>query len=111
MKEVENNTAAIDQTLEPRSRELGTVYRCLSYTWGESPAEHQILLNGDTFCVRKNLFEFLEIAVRLLSYDLLWVDAICIDQTNVTERGHQVKRMDIIYKGAVQVLIWLGNSS
>ncbi|RKK85082.1 hypothetical protein BFJ69_g1783 [Fusarium oxysporum] len=39
---------------------------------------------------------------------VLWVDALCIDQTNIKERGHQVSRMGEIYKKADKVIVWLG---
>jgi hypothetical protein len=39
---------------------------------------------------------------------VLWIDAICIDQDNPTERGQQVGRMADIYKMADRVVIWLG---
>jgi hypothetical protein len=45
---------------------------------------------------------------RLLSMEFLWIDAICIDQNNLAERGHQVERMGRIYDCATEVLIWLG---
>jgi hypothetical protein len=38
----------------------------------------------------------------------LWVDALCIDQENVTERSHQVNLMGTIYKAAARVVVWLG---
>ncbi|RYC79013.1 hypothetical protein BFJ63_vAg18107 [Fusarium oxysporum f. sp. narcissi] len=39
---------------------------------------------------------------------ILWIDAICIDQSNIRERGHQVVCMSQIYNRADRVLIWLG---
>ncbi|TFB00421.1 hypothetical protein CCMA1212_007750 [Trichoderma ghanense] len=36
------------------------------------------------------------------------IDAICIDQKNLKERGHQVQQMGDIYKQAERVLFWLG---
>jgi len=42
------------------------------------------------------------------SSDWLWVDALCIDQTNRQERMHQVRVMSRIFEGADGVLIWLG---
>lgn len=41
--------------------------------------------------------------------DLLWVDAICIDQRRVMERNHQVPLMRDIYSQATRVLVWLGD--
>jgi hypothetical protein len=39
---------------------------------------------------------------------VLWVDAICIDQTNDNEKTHQGRMMRRIYKGAKSVVAWLG---
>ena len=39
---------------------------------------------------------------------MLWVDAICINQNHLEEKGQQVAMMDQIYAAAEQVLIWLG---
>jgi hypothetical protein len=38
----------------------------------------------------------------------LWIDTICIDQTNLAEKGHSVARMAEVYNYAARVIIWLG---
>ena len=38
----------------------------------------------------------------------LWIDALCIDQTNIPERNDQVTRMRDLYAGAAKIIIWLG---
>ncbi|KAN0084911.1 Heterokaryon incompatibility protein (HET) domain containing protein [Elaphomyces granulatus] len=40
----------------------------------------------------------------------LWIDAICIDQSNEPEKCRQIKLMKHIYGKAKQVVIWLGIS-
>jgi hypothetical protein len=39
---------------------------------------------------------------------LLWVDSICIDQSNLEERNSQVALMCRVYTQAESVVIWLG---
>lgn len=39
---------------------------------------------------------------------ILWIDAMCIDQADDSERGHQVVQMGQIYANVVFVRIWLG---
>ncbi|KAI9767521.1 MAG: hypothetical protein M1839_004481 [Geoglossum umbratile] len=96
-------------------------YDALSYVWGpESPA-HNILLNGKSFRVRDNLYAFLENAIsgaiESVSHSseycvkYLWIDQLCIDQTSVLEKNHQVQRMGEIYKNAGTVVAWLGAAS
>ena len=38
----------------------------------------------------------------------LWIDALCIDQSDAEERMHQVRIMARIFGGAREVLVWLG---
>src|SRR5436305_11520234 len=39
---------------------------------------------------------------------VVWVDAICINQVQTTERNLQVQIMDRVYSMAKNVVIWLG---
>ena len=39
---------------------------------------------------------------------VLWIDALCINQQDVSERNHQVSQMGRIYQSATGVLAWLG---
>ena len=81
---------------------------CLSYTWGDESDQSPIELNGKPFMVRRNLMGFLHRAWPDYRDELLWIDAICIDQGNVAERNHQVLQMIDIYSTAKFVLIWTG---
>ena len=51
-------------------------------------------------------------ALRHLRYErlprVMWIDAICINQDDVDERGQQVQRMADIYRQASRVVVWLG---
>jgi hypothetical protein len=40
--------------------------------------------------------------------DLLWIDALCINQADTAERNAQVQRMGALYARADRVLAWLG---
>jgi hypothetical protein len=42
------------------------------------------------------------------AYYPIWIDALCINQTDSTERDDQVRMMSDIYKTAYGVVIWLG---
>ncbi|VUC37957.1 unnamed protein product [Clonostachys rosea] len=85
-------------------------YEALSYTWGYESEPAEIRLNGELAWVTWNLYMALS-CLRLSDQDrLLWVDALCINQANDQERGHQVSHMKEIYQNAEQVLIWLGRA-
>lgn len=89
----------------------GVPYDALSYTWGSKERSSNFTLNGRLSRVTSNLYTALR---YLRSNDrdrILWVDAICIDQDNDKERGHQVGQMRLIYQYADQVLFWLGHSN
>ncbi|KAK7909238.1 heterokaryon incompatibility protein-domain-containing protein [Apiospora marii] len=83
-------------------------YEAVSYTWGDANNTRKISLDGSGFSVTHNLWSLLH-DLRYQSEDrVLWIDAICIDQGNHRERGHQVQQMDQIYRHAERVIIWLG---
>ncbi|KAK6438657.1 hypothetical protein LTR95_005134 [Oleoguttula sp. CCFEE 5521] len=41
----------------------------------------------------------------------IWIDAICINQTDVEEREATVARMADIYEGSNRLFVWLGNGN
>ncbi|KAH8778098.1 heterokaryon incompatibility protein-domain-containing protein [Hyaloscypha finlandica] len=86
-------------------------YKALSYTWGsQSDPNHTIYLNGCQFLVRENLWN----ALRRFQSDnvelVIWIDAICINQTSDIERNHQVANMKMVYEQATEVVVWLGST-
>ena len=83
----------------------------LSYAWAEPPATHQVWINDFEFHVRTNLYHALQ-NLRLPSETrILWIDALCIDQSNVVERNHQVQQMAQVFGSARSVIVWLGLST
>lgn len=88
----------------------GLPYEALSYTWGAPGEPAEIVVNDQVLRISWNLYEALY-HLRLSEDRYLWVDAICIDQSNAEERGHQVGLMDTIYWKANSVLVWLGCST
>lgn len=87
-------------------------YTCLSYVWGSNDDERIILINEKYFRVRRNLFDFLNVARTRYagSQRSFWVDAICIDQASIMERNHQVAQMGSVYAKADEVIGWFGHS-
>lgn len=81
----------------------------LSYVWGDEQASHQIVVNGKLFKIRTNLWDALEALTKLGHQSRhVWIDAICIDQENIEERGHQVNLMRSIFSTATLTIAWLG---
>ena len=68
-------------------------YKALSYVWGRSKHSQPIYLNGSPVFITRHLRR----ALRQLRSDseavCLWVDAVCINQSNDEEKTEQVKMM------------------
>ena len=85
-------------------------YEALSYCWGSLTNDEIITLNQEAFPITKCLGGAL-LALRLRNKArILWVDALCINQHDVTERSQQVQVMGDIYKAAERVVVWLRKS-
>jgi hypothetical protein len=85
-------------------------YEALSYAWGEAIFSEHIheTRTGISIPVTKNLYHALRTFRHCTQNRILWVDAICIDQSSVEERNHQVKNMAQTYTQANAVIVWLG---
>jgi hypothetical protein len=99
-------------------------YYAISYVWGNATKQKAMIIDNQTVGVPENA----EIALRNLNpkaspaprffsclrhrqgrhYLPVWIDAICINQSDYNERGHQVGMMDRVYSQAAAVFIWLG---
>jgi hypothetical protein len=91
-----------------RHATIESSYFCLSYVWGETEDGEWIYLNGKRRWVRDNLWLFLSFARHKQQIPWFWIDALCIDQTDVHERNHQVQQMGLIYTRADEVISWFG---
>lgn len=94
----------------------------VSYTWGDPHPERtaergeiweplsdlSILCDGNSIKIQRNLYDLLHQLRKDMILGPLWIDAICIDQQNLDERGTQVAIMGDIYDKAQEVLVWLG---
>ncbi|KAJ4363016.1 hypothetical protein N0V83_010134 [Neocucurbitaria cava] len=106
-------------------------FQALSYAWGDDEPSYGLLLSDisrsnegrpgkDTiegtiypmdyrfFSVRSNLYQALKRIRRSESCSWIWVDALCIDQTNESETSQQIPMMPDIYYNAWNVIAWLG---
>ncbi|KAI0472962.1 heterokaryon incompatibility protein-domain-containing protein [Xylariaceae sp. FL0804] len=90
-------------------------YEAISYTWadenGNSDPCSEIYVAGQPFQVTRNCENVLRRVRGSLSSRLIWIDAICINQADIDERGHQVQLMPRIYSGAKHVLVYVGESA
>ncbi|KAI3318840.1 HET-domain-containing protein [Xylariaceae sp. AK1471] len=92
-------------------KEAAGTYEALSYTWGSS-TELRALLCGDSHLRITMSLESALLNLRLDSEPrMLWVDAICINQGDLVERGRQVVLMEQIYRNASKTVVYLGDKS
>ena len=110
-------------------------YEALSYVWGPPERTHEVtvktsskkcfprLSRGRRFlfghskfklshlAISRNLFIALQHLRFAKKPRLLWIDAICINQDNISERSEQVNKMASIYGNAQLVILWLGEEA
>ncbi|KAK5085250.1 hypothetical protein LTR05_004531 [Lithohypha guttulata] len=83
-------------------------YHAMSYYWGDPGNEVPILVNEQVVHIRRNLYGIMCQLRQERKQHAYWTDAICINQSDNTEKTSQVQMMKEIYTRAVHVLIWLG---
>lgn len=94
-----------------------TRYGAISYVWGNPQDTVKIRVKSDTdsrvgtLSITKSLEAALKRIRRRKVKSIIWADGICINQTDVLERGHQVRLMRSIYAQANLVHVWLGPRS
>ena len=88
-------------------------YEALSYHWGAPGNTVTIdIYTSEPFPMLFQVSPNLHSALEQLRFPdlprVLWIDAICIDQRDTSERNQQVSYMAEIYQKAGHVCIWLG---
>ena len=95
--------------------ESAPYFVALSYTWGDCGAgdrdlnscEEFLFTSGETLRISHNLASWIHIhGIHVGSP--VWIDQICIDQLNLSEREAQVRLMVDIYRRASKLYAWLG---
>lgn len=131
-------TKSYNASSHMRRQTLHIAYVCLSYVWGTDEPTDVIYINERPYRVRRNLWCFLRTASKMLhsadpvlglgaSYSsqperhyldrdtcvgqLIWIDALCIDQENTLEKNHQVQQMGETYGKSQRVVVWFGSGS
>ncbi|KAF2193115.1 hypothetical protein K469DRAFT_552171, partial [Zopfia rhizophila CBS 207.26] len=84
-------------------------YDTLSYVWGDPNSVEEVECNGVLISVTSNLADALRRVRNVEGSNLLWADAICINQQDIEEKSHQVAAMREIYQFSKQTLVWLGD--
>ncbi|KAL1393236.1 heterokaryon incompatibility protein-domain-containing protein [Phyllosticta capitalensis] len=118
-----SDAGLLSYKLETHSLTRPPEYVALSYVWYEKGNDDRtksasIIVDGIHVSVTSSLAE----ALRYTSWPKarwkkknrerpVWADQICINQSDLEERGQQVQLMGKIYASAAGVHVWLGSAS
>lgn len=105
---MQSRTSDDELSFELLERPLDTniKFTALSYTWGDINPTRTITCDNHPLEITPNLFSALKELFE--PDDLIWVDAICINQHDQDEKTHQVRMMKDIYAQARLTAVWLG---
>ncbi|TKA62758.1 hypothetical protein B0A55_11182 [Friedmanniomyces simplex] len=103
-----NESEPIVCTLTDVKRGHPLAYTAISYTWGDaSKPLRNIVCNGQAMPVTRNCHTVLSTLRRLGLPGPFWIDALCINQTDVLERNAQVAVMGDIFRDAPLTIVFL----
>ena len=106
----EDDDAPVEACIQVRSLDDWPSHHALSYCWGEDTYVRRIYINSAPYTTTQTVETALK-RIRCIQERkefLIWVDAICIDQSDDVERGSQVEIMRTIYGRASKVYVYLG---
>jgi hypothetical protein len=83
-------------------------YDCVSYVWGDPSSTRSAFINEKPIQITTNLHDALRHIRSNSESVIIWADAVCINQSDVDEKGQQVALMEVIYRKCSKVHIWLG---
>lgn len=109
--ELQDMIRRIESPTWPPSHEFSLQwgYEAISYYCGDQSVKKRIKLNDVAVEVPATAADALRGLRRNDRERVLWIDALCIDQGNATERAHQVLQLSRIYSSARRTLVWLGD--
>ncbi|KAJ8127487.1 hypothetical protein O1611_g6149 [Lasiodiplodia mahajangana] len=95
------------ETSNLRSIKNDGIPEALSYVWGTEMPRENIFVDLQIFPVTGNLFEILRSLRHPNTARTIWIDAICINQSDSDEKTRQVRLMRDIYSQTQKTVIYL----
>lgn len=87
-------------------------FQTISYCWGDEEATENVvcIVQGipGILKVTPHLYEGLRCIFSIAGSTVVWIDAICINQSDDDEKNVQVAQMGSVYASAGNVFVWLG---
>jgi hypothetical protein len=112
----EDTSDAFSGTLKTVRLNDAPPYFCLSYAWGTQKQVVPVQVDDQVLYVTPSLAVAMQRLQELNAEDSasdtrvkwVWIDRICINQDDISERSEQVQLMGSIYSQAIRTLIWVG---
>lgn len=88
----------------------GPLYVTISYVWGSASNQRLVSIDGKHFAINKNChYALWQISQQCTGESpYVWVDSICINQDDMSEKAAQVQMMGAIFENASTVYACVG---
>lgn len=106
-----DNDCPVKADLFRESLDNSPDFSVLSYSWGPESDKVPITVEGMTVMITRNLHQCLLNLRSDITPLVIWIDAICINQSSNEEKNTQVPLMRDIYKAAREEFVWLGETT
>lgn len=83
-------------------------YTAISYHWGPAKFSHDLVCGERRLAITSTVNDMLRRLRKHYKQRRLWIDAICLNQADATEKAVQIQLMRQIYQEAQKVIVWLG---
>lgn len=86
-------------------------YETVSYAWGNPNDRTPIYIDGRLVDIPSSAHRALRRMQNPSRERTLWIDAVCINQSDKVERSNQVALMSEVYSSSAGNLVWLGEAN
>lgn len=107
----QNFDAPLHCRLRKVSLDTNPEYHALSWCWGLDHKSGVLLVDDQEFRCSPNLEKALRDIRDGKTPQSFWVDAVCINQTDIEEKSQQIMLMGQVYSQAKTVKVWLGEAT
>jgi hypothetical protein len=108
------NTTAIHLSLRHTKLQASrSIFEAVSYVWGSETPSKPIFCreNRSKLYITANCYTALHHLRHQHKARTLWIDSICINQSDISERNAQVQIIEGIFTAARRVIVFLGESN
>jgi hypothetical protein len=104
------NVSRTELTISHANLDDAPNFIALSYTWDGQQQDQDLICNGLRLKVTRNVLTVLPYLFLQNGPYVIWIDGICINQEDESEKSVQVPLMQDIYTKSSKVVSWLGES-